>query len=101
MIQAAITALIGGAVGLLFWRIEKKIDRLEKENDEHHKEQVATRKAEQDLLMAMADTITLTGRKVEDAASVNGELKESIKKTQEKKEAMQELTRAVALEHTV
>ena len=100
MVQTIITAVIGAVVAFFFWRIEKKIDRMEAENDAHHKEQVEIRIAERELMLSIADTVALTGKKVEDAASVNGELQDAIKKTLEKKETVQEITRAVAIEHT-
>ena len=95
-----ITAIIGAVVAFLFSRRENKLDRSEKEQTKHHNEQVAIRVAERELLLAMAETVALTGKKVDDAAGVNGELLASVEKTQAKESALQKVTTQFTVEHT-
>ena len=95
-----ITAIIGAVVAFLFSRLENKLDRIEKEQTKHHNEQVAIRVAERELLLAMAETVALTGKKVDDAAGVNGELLASVEKTQAKESALQKVTTQFTVEHT-
>ena len=68
-----ITAIIGAVVAFLFSRLENKLDRIEKEQTKHHNQQVEIRVAERELLLAMAETVALTGKKIDNAAGVNGE----------------------------
>lgn len=95
-----ITAIIGAVVAFLFSRLENKLDRIEKEQTKHHNEQVAIRVAERELLLAMAETVALTGKKVDDAAGVNGELLASVEKTQAKEATLQKVTTQFTVEHT-
>lgn len=83
----------------MFWRIEKKIDRMEEDNERHHKEQVEVRTAEQELLLAVADASLLTAKKVNNESSVNGELKEAEDYLLEKKRTLQGVVRGVAIKH--
>ena len=94
-----ITALVGGVVGLLFWKIEKKIDHLEEDNERHHQEQVKVRTAERELLLAVADTSLLTAKKVNDEASGNGELKKAEDNLIKKRDSLQGMTRQIAIEY--
>ncbi len=94
-----VTALIGGVVGLMFWKIEKKIDHMEEDNQKRHKEQVEIRTAERELLLAVADTSLLTAKKVNNETSVNGELKIAEDFLQKKKHTLQDMTRRVAIEY--
>lgn len=95
---AAITATIGGVVGFLFRQIEKKIDHMEQENEHRHKEQVEIRIAERELLLAEANISALTARCVR-GEKVNGDLEAAEKNLREKKTAVQDLTRRLALEY--
>ena len=98
-LSEVITAFIGAIIALLFWKIEKKIDKMEAENNAHHKEQVQLRKAEREVLLAVADTTILTAKKVNDSNSVNGELEKSIEELEAKKKEVQDLTREIFYEH--
>lgn len=98
ILSITLTALIGGIVAFLFNRIESKIDKLEAENNAHHKEQIAVRKAEREMMLAVAETTMLTAKKVNNRNSVNGELEASIKELQERKQAVQDITREIAFE---
>ena len=100
VMAVAITAFLSGVVGLLFWSLQRKLADIEDKNERRHKEQVAVRLAERELLVAMAETVALTGKKVEDAAGVNGELLASVKKTQEKELELQKVTTQFTVEHT-
>lgn len=95
-----ITAVIGAIVAFLFSRLEKKLDNIEKEQSENHREQVAIRIAERELMLAMAETVALTGKKVDNAAGVNGELLASVEKTEAKEAALQKVTTQFMMEHT-
>lgn len=96
----AVTALIGAIVAFLFSRLEKKLDQIEKEQNQNHKEQVAIRIAERELMLAMAETVALTGKKVDNAAGVNGELLASVEKTEQKEAALQKIVTQFTVEHT-
>lgn len=93
------TAVISGAVGLGFWSIEKKLSKLETENEHHHKESITMRTAEREVLISVADSTILMAKKINDRNSVNGELEASIKELEEKKEHVQALTREIAYEY--
>ena len=93
------TAVISGVVGLGFWSIEKKLSKLETENEHHHKESITMRTAEREVLISVADSTILMAKKINDRNSVNGELEASIKELEEKKERVQALTREIAYEY--
>ena len=95
-----ITAIIGAVVAFLFSRLENKLDRIEKEQTKHHNQQVEIRVAERELLLAMAETVALTGKKIDNAAGVNGELLASVEKTQQKEAALQKIVTQFTVEHT-
>lgn len=99
MTQTIVTAIVGAIVAFLFTRIEKKIDKLESESNAHHKEQIQVRKAEREMMLAIADTSILTAKKVNDRKSVNGELEASIEELEKRKKKVQDLTREIAFEH--
>lgn len=100
VIATAITAFLSGVVGLLFWSLQRKLADIESNNVQRHNEQVKVRVAERELLVAMAETVALTGRKVDHAAGVNGELLASVEKTQEKELELQKITTQFTVEHT-
>ena len=73
IIIGVILAVVGAFVSFMFWRIENKIDVMEKENSQRHDEQVKIRIAERELLLAEADISALTARAIRGEV-VNGEL---------------------------
>ena len=93
------TAVISGFVGFGFWSIEKKLGKLETENEHHHRESITMRTAEREVLLSVADTTILMAKKINDKNSVNGELEASVKELQEKKDHVQALTREIAYEY--
>lgn len=92
-----VTALIGGVVAFLFWKIEHKIDHMEAKTDQHNKEQIEMRKRERELLLANAD-LTLVIAKKEQGYDVNGDLKTASDYLQDKKHDVQDYTRILAIE---
>lgn len=92
------TAVIGAIVGLLFHRIEKKIDKIEKDNEKHHREQVQIRIAERELMIAEAHISELVVRKMR-KEDVNGELALADEALKAKKEVVDKITRQIAIEY--
>lgn len=92
------TAFVSGVVGLVFWKLQKSLDKIEAEQAEQRKEQNAMRAAEREVLLCVADTTILTAKKVNDANSVNGELEKSIRKLEAKKKRVEELIKEIAYE---
>ena len=95
-----VLALIGGLITFLFWKIEKKIDHIEVENEQRHEEQINIRVAERELLIAEADISALTARCVRGEV-VNGELEKAEKTLAEKKKNIESLTLKVAIQSEV
>lgn len=95
-----VLALIGGLITFLFWKIEKKIDHIEAENERRNKEQINIRVAERELLIAEADISALTARCVR-GEIVNGELEKAEKTLAEKKKNIESLTLKVAIQSEV
>ena len=93
-------ALIGGLITFLFWKIEKKIDHIEAENEQRHEEQINIRVAERELLIAEADISALTARCVRGEV-VNGELEKAERTLAEKKKNIESLTLKVAIQSEV
>lgn len=99
MITKILLAIITGLVTFGFGLIVRKLNKMEKESEIRHQEHKKINIKERELLLALADTTKLTAKKVNDAHSVNGELEDSIEYLQEKKHAVQDLTREIAFEH--
>lgn len=95
-----VLALIGGLITFLFWKIEKKIDHIEAENERRNKEQINIRLAERELLIAEADISALTARCVR-GEIVNGELEKAEKILAEKKKNIESLTLKVAIQSEI
>lgn len=95
-----VLALIGGLITFLFWKIEKKIDHIEAENERRNKEQINIRLAERELLIAEADISALTARCVR-GEIVNGELEKAEKTLVEKKKNIESLTLKVAIQSEI
>lgn len=93
-----ILALATGIIGYLFWCIERKIDHMETENETHHREQIEIRVAERELLLASSDISALCARCIR-GEKVNGDLEQAEQYLIDKKHAVQDLTRKIALEH--
>lgn len=100
IIITATTAIIGAVVGLLFHRIEKKIDRMEADNEKHHKEQVEVRVAERELLLAEAHVSALTARCVR-GEKVNGELEKAEQEVEAKTKVLEGITNRMFVERTM
>lgn len=95
--STGITALIGGVIGFLFWKIERKIDHMEQKSDKHNREQVEMRKRERELLLANANLVMVISRKVQ-GFDVNGDLVKAENELQQAQRDVQDFTRSVALE---
>lgn len=98
-IMIFITALIGAIVGLLFRRIEKRIDKIDKDNEAHREEQVKIRLAERELLLAEAHISALSARCIR-GEKVNGELEKAEKDLDAKDKALEALTNRLFFEKT-
>lgn len=97
-IDLIIEAAVGGIIGLLFWRIQRKIDNLETEQAGRHEQLVKMRTAERELLIAEANISALTAMCVR-GDKVNGELEAAEKTLLEKEKALQDLTQKHAIEY--
>lgn len=93
-----IEAIIGGLIGMMFWRIQKKIDKMESDQKARHKEYVEIRTKERELLIAEAKISALTARCVR-GEMVNGDLEEAENDLIDKEEALHTLTRKIAIEY--
>lgn len=98
MMFFVVEGIIGGIVGILFYRIQKKIDRMEADQTQRQREQVEIRTLERELLLAEADVSALTARCVRGEA-VNGDLDCAFKNLTRKKNDLQSVTRKIALEY--
>lgn len=96
---ACISALISGGVGLLVWRIQKHIDRLEAETEKRHAAQVEMHKRERELQLAMAETTRLMAKKLYDASSVNGDLEKSAEDLKKSQDALTSYTREIGISY--
>ena len=99
MITKIILAFIAALITFGFTLIVGKLNEMEVESKKRHEEHKKVSIKERELLLALADTTKLTAKKVNDAHSVNGELEESIDYLQEKKHAVQDITREIAFDH--
>lgn len=98
MQSTIVTALIGAVIAFLFGLLNSKLNKMIKENEDHHSEHKRISVAERECLLAIADTSILTARKVNDRNSVNGELEASVRELQKTKKKVQDLTREIAFE---
>lgn len=96
-IFSIIAAVISGGIGLLIWKIEKKLDRMEMDNATRDRQQIELRAAERDLLYAEAKISALTARVVR-GEIVNGDLEAAEKDLAEKKTALTDLTNKIVAE---
>lgn len=94
-----ISAIISGIVALLVWRTQRKVERIEAEAEARHKSQVNMHVYERELQVAMAETIKLTAKKVNDSGSVNGELEQSTIILAQCQKALQDYTNKMALQN--
>ena len=93
-----IEAIIGGIIGVLFFRIQKKLGDMDTEQKHRHSEQIEVRTAERELLLAEAEISALTARCVR-GEMVNGDLEEAEKVLHEKRDEVQDITRKIAMEY--
>lgn len=96
MTWAFYTALIGGLVAFMFWRIEKRIDQMERQSEQHAVEQIQMRKHERELLLATADLVMVISKKVQ-GYDVNGDLVEAEEELQRTKHDVADYTESVAI----
>lgn len=88
IITCAITAVIGGVIGIMFNRVEKKIDKVAEDNERHHQETLEVRVAERELLLAEARISALTARCVR-GEKVNGDLEKAETELEDKEKNVQ------------
>lgn len=93
-----IEAIIGGIIGVLFWRIQSKISAMDADQKHRHSEQIQVRTAERELLLAEAEISALTARCVRGEV-VNGDLEEAERVLHEKRDVVQDITRKIAMEY--
>lgn len=96
-IFSIIAAVISGCIGLLIWKIEKKLDRMEIDNATRDRQQIELRAAERDLLYAEAKISALTARVVR-GEIVNGDLEAAERDLADKKTALSDLTNRLVAE---
>ena len=96
-IFSIIAAVISGGIGLLIWKIEKKLDRMEIDNVTRDRQQIELRAAERDLLYAEAKISALTARVVR-GEIVNGDLEAAERDLADKKTALSDLTNRLVAE---
>lgn len=97
-ISAIIEIIVGAVIGLLFWRIQKKLGDMDAEQKHHHTEQIQVRTAERELLLAEAEISALTARCVR-GETVNGDLEEAERVLHDKQDVVQDITRRIAMEY--
>ena len=93
-----IETVIGGIIGVLFWRIQSKISAMDADQKHHHSELLEIRTAERELLLAEAEISALTARCVR-GELVNGDLEAAEKVLHDKRDAVNDLTRKIAMEY--
>ena len=76
IITTTITALIGAMVSFMFSQINKRLTRMEEEDKKHREDQVQTRIAERELMLAEARISALSARCIR-GEHVNGDLEEA------------------------
>ena len=98
IIMSTITALISTVIGFAVWNLQHKIDRMERENERNHKQQIQIKAAERDLLYAEAKISSLTAR-VARGEIVNGDLEAAETDLAEKKKNLTDLTNRIVAEY--
>lgn len=98
IIMSTITALISTIIGFVVWNLQRKIDRMERENERNHKQQIQIKAAERDLLYAEAKISALTAR-VARGEIVNGDLEAAETDLAEKKKTLTDLTNRIVAEY--
>ncbi len=93
----SITALVGGLVAFMFWKIERKMDQIEDQSERHNQERIEMSQKERDLLLATAD-IALIQAKAARGMDVNGDLQDAENMLIFKKRELQDYTRRIAME---
>lgn len=93
-----ITALIGGAVSFFFVLLNKKLDTIKTEQNEHHEEIHLNNIADRELLLSTAKVTELVARKF-DGEGINGELSKATKELQDKQDAMIDIMKKGYYEH--
>lgn len=98
IIMSTITALISTVIGFVVWNLQRKIERMERENERNHKQQIQIKAAERDLLYAEAKISALTAR-VARGEIVNGDLEAAETDLAEKKKTLTDLTNRIVAEY--
>lgn len=93
-----IELVIGGVIGLLFWKIQAKITSMEAEQKHHHAELLEIRTAERELLLAEAEISALTARCVR-GEKVNGDLEAAEQTVRSKRDEVDKLMSKLATEY--
>ena len=96
IVTCIITAIVGGLIGLMFYKVERKIDQVAADNERHHKETIEIRVAERELLLAEARISSLTAKCVR-GEYVNGELEKAEEELERTQKNMQGITMRIAL----
>ena len=98
IIIGVVLAVFAAVIGFLFWKIESKIDKIERNNEASEKEQLKIRIAERELLIAEAEISAVMARSLR-GEYVNGDLETAEKTLVEKKKAIENLMLKTAIIH--
>lgn len=93
-----ITAVIGGIFSFFFTRFNRKLDKIEEHNQQRHEENIATKEADHELLLATAEVTELMARKW-NGELVNGELEEAEEELRRARQDLDKLTRKIYYKH--
>lgn len=97
-IGTIITTAIGGLIGILLQRLFKKVDKMEEEQNAHHKENALEREADRELVLATSTLTELLARKLS-GEGINGQMEDAINEVAEKRDTVQKLTRRAYFEY--
>lgn len=92
------TAVIGGIFTFIFTRLNSKLDHIEEANKKRQSENVASREADRELLIATSKVTELIARKINDEG-VNGELKDAEDELEQTRTAVQKITQHIFFEY--
>lgn len=99
IVTIVITALVGAVVSFLVHRIDKRVDKIDKDNQQRHEEQVKIRLAERELLLAEAHISALSARCIR-GERVNGDLEKAERELETKDKALDAITQKLFVEKT-
>ena len=102
IITGSMVAIVGAILGYINSRAnkrrDKRLERMERANIQRHKENVAIREADRELLLKSSKVTELLARKY-NGEGINGELQEAEDDLERTREKLQSLTRHIFYEH--